>query len=91
MTIEEAINVLRNTAWLGTEKDRENVEKAIETLSNFLEIPNSTAAYNGRWIFHQDWKDEGECPYECNWCGRTFDYDMNYCGYCGAYMKEKAK
>lgn len=46
--------------------------------------------YTGEWIFHQDWKDDGESPYECNWCGRTFDYDMNYCGYCGAYMKRKA-
>lgn len=47
--------------------------------------------YTGEWIFHQDWKDDEESPYECNWCGRTFDYDMNYCGYCGAYMKRKAK
>ena len=47
--------------------------------------------YIGEWIFHQDWKDDGECPYECNWCGRTFDYDMNYCGYCGAFMNRKAK
>ena len=30
MTNEEAINVLRNTAWLGTENDRERVEKAVE-------------------------------------------------------------
>lgn len=42
MTIEEAINVLRNTAWLGTEKDREKVEKALETLSNHSEVPNSS-------------------------------------------------
>ena len=42
MTIEEAINVLQNTAWLGTEKDREEVKKALETLSNTSEIPNSS-------------------------------------------------
>jgi len=42
MTIEEAINVLQNTAWLGTEKDREEVKKALETLSNHSEIPNSS-------------------------------------------------
>lgn len=42
MTTQKAINVLRNTAWLGTEKDREKVEKAIETLSNTSEIPNSS-------------------------------------------------
>jgi len=42
MTNEEAINVLKNTAWLGTEKDREEVKKALETLSNTSEIPNSS-------------------------------------------------
>lgn len=42
MTIQEAIEILRNTAWLGTVTDLENVEKAIEALSNTSEIPNSS-------------------------------------------------
>ena len=47
--------------------------------------------YMGEWIFHADWKRLGYAPYECNWCGRAFDYEMNYCGYCGAYMKWKGE
>ena len=43
MTNEEAINVLKNTAWLGTEKDRERVEKAVELAVEALEneIPHT--------------------------------------------------
>lgn len=47
--------------------------------------------YMGKWIFHADWKHKGYAPYECNRCGRAFEYEMNYCGYCGAYMKRRAK
>ena len=38
MTNEEAINVLQNTAWLGTEKDREEVEKAVELAVEALKV-----------------------------------------------------
>ena len=41
----------------------------------------------GKWIYHEDWKNEGGCGYECSCCGRTYDYDMNFCGYCGADMR----
>ena len=27
----------------------------------------------GKWIFHKDWEDDGECAYECDQCGRTYD------------------
>ena len=40
----------------------------------------------GKWIFHSEW-EEYWCRYECSLCGRTFDYEMNYCGFCGARMK----
>ena len=33
MTFEKAINVLQNTAWLGSNRDREEVEEAIQILS----------------------------------------------------------
>lgn len=36
-------------------------------------------------------ENEGECPYECSCCGRTYDYAMNFCGYCGAKMNTKEK
>ena len=34
MLKEEAVNVLRNAAWLGSNEDREKVEEAIETLAS---------------------------------------------------------
>lgn len=40
----------------------------------------------GEWIFHSEW-EEHWCRYECSLCGRTFDYEMNYCGFCGCRMK----
>ena len=47
--------------------------------------------YVGKWIYHSDWATDGECAYECNWCGRTYDYPTNYCGYCGAKMEGVSK
>lgn len=34
MTKDEAIRILKNTAWLGSEEDLEAIETAIETLDN---------------------------------------------------------
>ena len=34
MLKDEAVNVLRNAAWLGSNEDREKVEEAIETLAS---------------------------------------------------------
>ena len=39
MTNKEAVHILRNTAWLGSNKDREKVEEAIETLAVNTEQP----------------------------------------------------
>ena len=41
----------------------------------------------GKWLYHEEWKNEGGCGYECSCCGRTYDYAMNFCGYCGADMR----
>lgn len=45
----------------------------------------------GEWIHHEEWENEGGCGYECSCCGRTYDYDMNFCGYCGANMRGGAE
>ena len=37
MTKQEAIKILRNTAWLGTNEDREKTEQAVEVISKALE------------------------------------------------------
>lgn len=41
----------------------------------------------GEWVYHEDYKLDGECCYECSECGRMYDYKMNYCGHCGADMR----
>lgn len=37
MTKQEAIKILRNTAWLGTHEDREKTEQAVEVVAEALE------------------------------------------------------
>lgn len=41
----------------------------------------------GKWIYHPDWEDDGECPYECSECGMGSDYTTKYCPRCGADMR----
>ena len=79
MTNEEAINVLKNTAWLGTEKDREEVKKALETLSNTSEIPNSSDDLINRQAAINAIRNMCE---EC---------DGDYCGECRVGRKDCEK
>ena len=85
MTRDEAIRVLRNTAWLGSEKQAERVEAAIDAVDK-----------RGEWT-HRD-VDENTTIKEwqaakCSVCGRWlttpymyyFDH-FNYCPNCGARM-----
>lgn len=37
MTIDQAIYILRNTAWLGSNDERDETEQAVETVVNELE------------------------------------------------------
>ena len=64
-------------------------EKIYRVKLNSNGAPNFATAEEipqGKWIFHSEW-EEHWCRYECSLCGRTFDHDMNYCGFCGARMK----
>lgn len=51
------------------------------------ESGKSSGRPHGKWIYHKDWYRDGECPWECSECGTCYDYDMNYCGECGADMR----
>jgi hypothetical protein len=42
----------------------------------------------GKWIYHKDWDDDGECGYECSECGMGSEVNYNYCMRCGAKMEE---
>jgi len=43
MIEEDALYILRNTAWLGSNEKREEVEKAVETLAEALNLQQSDA------------------------------------------------
>ena len=43
---------------------------------------------HGKWIYHKDWYRYEECPWECSECGTCSDDNMNFCGECGADMRE---
>lgn len=61
MTAKEAISVLRNAAFLGTDKDMEKIEAAINVIEKYLE--------KFRWHPYPDEKPYKEAYYLCkfNW------------------------
>ena len=76
MTREEAITVLKNTAWLGTEEKLKKVKQAIEALE-----PKT-----GKWLQNKD--DSAGCGYFiCSECKRDFYDTWNFCPNCGADMR----
>ena len=88
MTREEAIYILRNTAWLGTDKDRDETEQAVEVAIKALEQEPKT----GRWIVtNQHALIPSSMRYKCSECGHIrsrHDGDiLNYCPNCGADMR----
>ena len=86
MNTHEAIKILRNTAWLGTNEDREKTEQAIEVVAEALDQEPSRAT--GKWI-----TEEGSYETICNKCKcEAFDKDgeyfkSDYCPNCGARME----
>lgn len=81
MTHERAIYILKNTAWLGTENDLAEVEKAIRILED-AEAPTIDAepVRRGRWIVDEDGN------VKCSVCGNGSSND-NFCEHCGAKMR----
>ena len=57
MTAKEAIEILRNAAFLGTDEDREKIEAAIDMIEKYLEM--------FRWHPYPDEKTEKETDYLC--------------------------
>ena len=50
--------------------------------------PAQPERIRGRWIYHPEWANDGECGYECSVCHMGSDIDYNFCMRCGADMRE---
>ena len=72
MTREEAVHLLKNTAWLGTEERLQQIEQAIETLK----------PQTGKWI-EQRWVGSARCSA----CRKVVALPLYFCPYCGADMR----
>ena len=89
MTREEAIYLLKNTAWLAPSlvPVDEAIEMAVEALKN--ERPK------GHWILSQNQDkedtDNGNYRFECSNCGYSDTHskatEVPYCWHCGADMR----
>ena len=84
MTNKEAIEILKEEWRINSELFGKQFDEALNIAIKALEERPTE-----KWIYHEEWKNEGGCGYECSCCGRTYDYDMNVCGYCGADMREE--
>jgi len=59
MTIEEAISILKNAAWLGTNEERDKTEKAVELVEHQLEYLQNECRRKDTNIAHLTGKNEG--------------------------------
>ncbi len=83
MTRERAIYILKNTAWLGTEENLAEVEKAISILEE-------AEPRRGRWKRTKAYPNINFCSE----CGEPFEKSnsndkWNYCPNCGTKMEKK--
>ena len=78
MTREEAIYRLKNTAWLGTNADREETEQAVDMAIEALKILGEDGIVNCCGCIH--WKTDGGAMMMCElWDTPMGDFD--YCSY----------
>lgn len=77
MTRQEAIKILRNTAWLGMNEDREKTEQAIEVVAEALEQEPICCKDCKHW---HEWENgTGSCHRsDIMWVGSDYD---DYCSF----------
>lgn len=83
MTREEAKQRLLDTAWLGSNEDRDKTEEAVKVLITALEQEPKV----GHWI------DGDRTKWKCSNCGYgVLDWNNTpYCPNCGAKMESEDK
>ena len=70
MNTHEAIKILRNTAWLGTNEDREKTEQAVEVVAEALEQD---------LVRCSDCKFDNKCTLQHYWQVDGFTEEIEYC------------
>lgn len=95
MTREDAKNILRNAAWLGTDDERNKTEEAVEMAISALEQkPNR---HKGHWVKGEEWCEtvggfeRWGNDYTCSECGLPLGrYTLtDFCPNCGAEMESE--
>lgn len=91
MTREEAIQVLKNTAWLGANEDREATEEAVDMAIEALQGGDAeTSIPTGTW--EEKYISDDDCiwtrrRFYCSSCGKWNTYGKtDFCPHCGAKM-----
>lgn len=83
MIEEDALYILRNTAWLGSNEKREEVEEAIETLAEALGLQQSDAEAKAKE--EKEIKDAYSTYLLAPKCDRMFYRVCKINGKCGVY------
>lgn len=85
MTREEAIYRLKNTAWLGSNEDREETEQAIDMAIEALQ-DRPTGTWEEKYI--EDAPPFLKHRFYCSNCGEWITYGTaDFCCNCGADMR----
>lgn len=71
MTREEAIHRLKNTAWLGTNKDREETEQAVDMAIEALKRKPILCSHCKHYILHD---------HRCGWWNHGVS-NVDWCSY----------
>ena len=66
MNTQEAIKILRNTAWLGTNEDREKTEQAIEVVAEALEHEQNCVKCQHYYETEDDTGVHSQCKATCS-------------------------
>lgn len=81
----KAIDALNSECRCGAVIDHCGLETAMDIISELP--PEQPEHIRGRWIYHPEWANDGECGYECSVCHMGSDIDYNFCMRCGADMR----
>lgn len=100
MTIEEAIDRIRDMIFPMPSAEKDNIEALRMALEALKELPKRRKEAK-RWKTkalkaepkHGHWIERAKCEYRCDQCGKIVfaddENELNYCCSCGAKMKRR--